>query len=44
MAVMAVGHHDPAVALPDPLQEKEQAVRVRQSLSDLVLDGWPPSS
>jgi nitroreductase len=43
MAIMAVGHHDPAVALPDPLQDKEQAVRVRQPLSDLVLDGWPPS-
>ena len=37
LVVVAVGHHDPAVVLPEPLAAREHAPRERVALDDLLL-------
>ncbi len=39
VVVVAVGRHDPAAALPEPLAARETAPRTREPLSALLLDG-----
>jgi nitroreductase len=37
LVVVAVGHHDPAAVLPEPLAARERAPRERAALEDLLL-------
>jgi nitroreductase len=42
VVVVAVGVHDPDVALPEPLAERERAPRVRRALEELMLTPQAP--
>ncbi len=44
MSAIALGHLDPEAQLPEPFAAREVAPRLRIPLSDIVLDGWLPSS
>lgn len=43
VVVLAVGQHDPAAALPEPLASRERAPRVRLPLDELVLTADAPA-
>jgi nitroreductase len=43
VTVLAIGHHDPAAVLPEPLAARERAPRIRLPIDALLLPGRIPA-